>query len=104
MATCLLTGELFLNHIAIRTVAANLNNDLAKLINGKVAGQLRRKERECILQLESSINATCRQIAVRLLQNGTDDPGNTTRALACLLIARTIAENGMQPTRYRGSS
>jgi len=31
-------------HIAIRTVAADLNHDLAKLVNGKVVSQLRRKQ------------------------------------------------------------
>jgi hypothetical protein len=49
--------ELFLNHIAIRTIAANLNDDLAQLINGEVTGQLRRKERQRLLQFESGIHA-----------------------------------------------
>ena len=42
-AACLLAGVLFRNHIAIRTVAAYLNHDLAKLVNGEVAGQLWRE-------------------------------------------------------------
>ena len=63
-SACLLTGELFLNHFAIRTVAANLNNDLAKLINSEMAGQLRREEWECFLQFKSSVQTTCRQITV----------------------------------------
>ncbi len=102
MATCLLTGELFLNHIAISTVATDLNDDFAELVNGEMAGQLGCKEGESLLQFESSIDATSRQITVRLLQDRTDDPGNTMRALTCFLIARTIAKNGMQTTRYRG--
>ncbi len=44
-SACLLVHELFLNHIAIRTIAANLNDDLAQLIDGEMAGQLRCKER-----------------------------------------------------------
>ena len=58
MAACLLTGELFLDHITIRTIATDLNDDLAKLINSEMAGQLGCKEGECFLQFESSINAT----------------------------------------------
>ena len=63
-STCLLVHELFLNHITIRTIAANLNDDLAELVNGEMAGQLGCKEGESLLQFESCIHATCRQIAV----------------------------------------
>jgi hypothetical protein len=55
---CLLAGVFFLNHGAIRTVAADLNHDLAKLVNGKVAGQLRRKERQRRLQFTGCAHAT----------------------------------------------
>ncbi len=74
----MLVHELFLNHIAIRTIAANLNDDLAQLIDSEVTGQLRRKERQCLLQFESCIHATDGQITVRMLQDRTDDPCDPT--------------------------
>ncbi len=77
-SACLLVHELFLNHITIRTIAANLNDDLAELVNGEMAGQLRCKEGECLLQFESCIHATDGQITVGMLQDCTDDPCDPT--------------------------
>ncbi len=39
VVVCLLPSVFVLNHGAIRTVAADLNHDLAQLVNGQVAGQ-----------------------------------------------------------------
>ena len=91
----LLTLELFLNHITIGTVATDFNDDLTKLVNGEMTGQLRCEERQCLLQFESCIHATCGQITVGKLQESTDDPCNPTWALAGLVVARALTKLGM---------
>ncbi len=63
-SACLLVHELFLNHITIRTIAANLNDDLAELVNGEMACELRCKERQGLLQFESCVHTTDRQITI----------------------------------------
>jgi hypothetical protein len=91
----LLTLELFLNHIAISTVATDLNDDLAKLVNGEMTGQLGCKERQGLLQLTGCIHATCGQITVGKLQESTDDPSNPTWALTGLAVAWALTKLGM---------
>jgi hypothetical protein len=79
----------------VSTVATDLNDDLTKLVNGEMAGQLRCKERQGLLQFTSGIHTTCGQIAMGKLQESTDDPCNPTWTLAGLVVAWALTKLGM---------